>query len=108
MKINNALAMLSALAHRTRLDMFRLLMRAGLNGLPAGEIGTRLKLAAPTCSFHLKEMRQAGLLTCERRGRSLIYGVNLAAMTALLGFLTEKCCAEPGRAGRARTTVTGL
>lgn len=94
MKIKSALTMLSALAHKTRLDMFRLLVRAGPDGLPAGTIGQRLKLAAPTCSFHLKEMRQAGLLTCERHGRFLIYGVNRDAMTALLGFLTDKCCAE--------------
>lgn len=86
---------LAALAQATRLDMFRLLVRAGPAGLPAGEIAERLGLAGPTASFHLKELRQAGLVTQHRQGRSLIYVAAYRAMEGLLGYLTENCCRGP-------------
>lgn len=94
MKIKLAVSMLAALAQDSRLAIFRLLVRAGSQGVPAGTIAKRLKLAAPTCSFHLKEMLNAGLIIRERNGRSLVYAVNASAMTALLNYLLENCCAE--------------
>jgi len=92
MEKNDALATLGALAQETRLDIFRLLVRFAPDGLAAGEIGTTLGLAAATLSFHLKEMRHAGLLRCERNGRSLCYRADLGAMTGLIGYLTQNCC----------------
>ena len=83
---------LAALAHETRLDVFRLLVRAGPEGLAAGRIAERLSLAPATLSFHLKELKGAGLLSCERDGRSRIYRPDFRAMRELLGFLTENCC----------------
>jgi DNA-binding transcriptional ArsR family regulator len=92
MEKNNALAALAGLAHETRLDIFRLLVEAGHNGLPAGRIGDRLDLPAPTLSFHLAHMKHAGLIGCRRTGRSLIYAAEFGQMTDLVGYLTENCC----------------
>lgn len=83
---------LAALAQDSRLDIFRLLVERGPAGLAAGEIGSRLGLPAATLSFHLKELRQAGLVTCRRAGRSLIYAADFTAMRGLVGYLTENCC----------------
>jgi len=90
-----AVAALAALAQETRLDVFRLLVRAGAEGLPAGQIGEQLGIPSATLSFHLKELRAAGLLVCERAGRSRIYRPDFEAMGELLGFLTENCCSGP-------------
>ncbi|MPZ11563.1 MAG: metalloregulator ArsR/SmtB family transcription factor [Kiloniellaceae bacterium] len=89
----DALAGLAALAQETRLDIFRLLVEGGPAGLPAGEIGSRLSLPAATLSFHLKELRQAGLVGSRRVGRSLIYAADFPAMRELVAYLTENCCA---------------
>jgi ArsR family transcriptional regulator len=88
----DAVAALAALAQETRLDVFRLLVRAGREGLSAGEIGEALGIPAPTLSFHLKELRSAGLVCCERDGRSRIYSPDFAVMNRLLSFLTQSCC----------------
>lgn len=88
----NAVTKLGALAQESRLAAFRLLVEAGPAGLPAGAIGERLGLPGPTLSFHLAQLKQAGLIGCRRDGRSLIYAADFAAMTALLAFLTENCC----------------
>jgi len=87
-----AVAALAALAQETRLDVFRLLVRSGAEGLAAGEIGTELDIPSATLSFHLKELKSAGLLVCERDGRSRVYRPDFAAMRELVGFLTESCC----------------
>lgn len=87
-----ALAALAALAQETRLDIYRLLVQAGPEGLPAGHIGERLRLPSATLAFHLKELKNAKLATCTRNGRSLIYAAEYPAMNALLFFLTENCC----------------
>lgn len=92
MKKLDALAGLAALAQESRLDIFRLLVQAGADGLPAGQIGERLGLPSATLSFHLNQLKQAGLVTFRREGRSLIYMAEYPAMNALLGFLTENCC----------------
>lgn len=88
----DAIAALAALAHETRLDVFRLLVQAGTDGLPAGRIGERLGLPSATLSFHLTHLRHAGLVTFRREGRSLIYMAAYPAMNDLLAYLTENCC----------------
>jgi ArsR family transcriptional regulator len=88
----DVIAALAALAQDTRLDVFRLLVQAGPDGMPAGQIGERLGLPSPTLSFHLNQLRHAGLVTFRRESRSLIYTAEYAAMNGLLGYLTENCC----------------
>jgi DNA-binding transcriptional ArsR family regulator len=92
MEQTNVLACLSALAQETRLDIYRLLVQAGADGLPVGQIAERLGLALPTLSFHLTQLRQAGLTSAERHGRSITYRADYSVMNALLGYLTENCC----------------
>lgn len=92
MKQTDALACLAALAQETRLEIYRLLVQAGAEGLPVGQIAERLGLALPTLSFHLTQLRQAGLTSAERSGRSIIYRADYSVMNALLGYLTENCC----------------
>lgn len=92
MKSADAVTSLAALAQGSRLDIFRLLVRAGAEGVPAGGIGERLDLPAPTVSFHLSQLRHAGLVTFRREGRSLIYAAEYGAMNDLLAYLTENCC----------------
>jgi DNA-binding transcriptional ArsR family regulator len=87
-----AIAALGALAQSSRLDVFRLLVQTGADGLTPGQISERLGLPAATLSFHLTQLRQAGLINVRREGRSLIYGAEYPAMIALLGYLTENCC----------------
>lgn len=92
MKKSSAIAALGALAQDSRLDIFRLLVQAGHDGIPAGRIGEALGLPSATLSFHLAQLRQAGLITFRREGRSLIYAAEFDAMNGLIGFLTENCC----------------
>jgi DNA-binding transcriptional ArsR family regulator len=86
------LAALAALAQETRLDIFRLLVQAGEDGLPAGRIGEELGLPSATLAFHLKELKHAGLVTFTREGRSLIYAAVYPAMHGLLSYLSLNCC----------------
>ena len=92
METSSAVAALGALAQANRLEVFRLLVQAGPDGLPAGEIGERLGIAPATLSFHLAQLRQARLLGMRREGRSLIYSADYDGMNALMAFLTENCC----------------
>jgi len=92
MEITDAIAALGALAQDNRLEAFRLLVQAGPDGLPAGEVASKLKLAPNTLTFHLDRLRQAGLVTVRRNGRSMIYAARFDTMNALLGYLTENCC----------------
>ena len=92
MEKTDAIAALAALAQESRLDIFRLLVRMGTDGLAAGQIGERLGLPSATLSFHLNQLRHAGLVTFRREGRSLIYAAEYAAMNGLLAYLTENCC----------------
>lgn len=94
MKSNEAVVALEALAQGSRLGIFRLLVEAGPQGIPAGKIAERIGLPAPTLSFHLSQLKHAGLVRCQREGRSLIYSTDFRAMNGLLEFLTENCCAE--------------
>lgn len=93
MEKSNAVAALLALGQDNRLDVFRLLVQAGPRGLPAGEIANALGLAPNTLSFHFDRLRQAELVTARRDGRSMIYTARFDTMQALLGYLTENCCA---------------
>jgi len=100
MEKTTAIAALAALAQDTRLDVFRLLVQAGAEGLPAGQIGEQLDLPSATLSFHLNQLRHAGLVTFRREGRSLIYVAEYAAMNGLLAYLTENCCqGDPSACG---------
>jgi len=92
MKKPQALAGLSALAQENRLDTFRLLVQAGPDGMPAGEVAAALGLPPNTLTFHFDRLREAGLVTVRREGRSMIYAAQFDTMNALLGFLTENCC----------------
>jgi len=92
MEKSTAVAALSALAQDNRLDVFRLLVEAGPDGMPAGEVASALGLAPNTLSFHFDRLRVAGLVTVRREGRSMIYAARFETMNALVGFLTENCC----------------
>ncbi|QQP91291.1 metalloregulator ArsR/SmtB family transcription factor [Skermanella sp. TT6] len=92
MDTKHAIASLSALAQETRLDVYRLLIRAGGEGMPAGEIARTLGVPPNTLSSHLALMANAGLVTSSRVGRSIIYNANYDGMRDLLVFLTEDCC----------------
>ena len=107
METNHAVTALAALAQETRLAIFRLLVEAGPTGLAAGEIGTSLKVAPATLSFHLKELANAGLLASRQDGRYVFYSASYPQMNALVAFLTDNCCARDGcrpACGPARKT----
>ena len=96
MKEVDVVRSLAALAQEVRLRVFRALVVAGNDGLTPGVILERLGMTPALLSFHLKELVQAGLVTQERQGRNLIYRASFNAMNALLGYLTDNCCAgEP-------------
>ena len=88
----NAITAFSALGHQTRLDVFRLLVNAGNDGLLAGEIGERLQVSQNTMSANLSVLLQAGLVRIQREGRSIRYFVDFESVSGLLGFLMEDCC----------------
>lgn len=92
MKLTEAAATLSALAQPSRLEVFRLLVKYGEQGICAGDISKQLNIPKPTLSFHLKELSQAGLIISERNGRSIIYQLHVKGMKNLMTFLTEDCC----------------
>ena len=92
MKKPDALAALAALAQDNRLDVFRLLVEAGPEGLPAGRVSETLGLAPNTLTFHFDRLRDAGLVNVRRDGRSMIYAARFETMNGLLAFLTENCC----------------
>src|SRR5438046_10611203 len=92
MEKSNAVTALAALAQDNRLDAYRLLVQAGPNGMPAGEVAAALGLPPNTLSFHFDRLRQAGLVTVRRNGRSMIYAARYDTMNALLGYLTDNCC----------------
>lgn len=87
-----AVAGLSALAHETRLNIFRELVKAGPVGLPAGDIARKVDVAPTTLSFHLKEFQRSGLLTSRRESRQIFYAVDFVSMRQLLDFLMDDCC----------------
>src|SRR6202045_3332166 len=92
MKKPDAVAALAALAQDSRLDVYRLLVQAGPEGMPAGLVAEKLDLAPNTLTFHFDRLRVAGLVTVGRDGRSMIYAARFETMNGLLAFLTENCC----------------
>ena len=101
----DAVAGLAALAQENRLDVFRLLVQAGPDGMPAGEIADALGIAPNTLTFHFDRLRMAGLVSVRREGRSMIYAARYETMNALLGYLTDNCCRERRKNMRHRVAA---
>ena len=116
MEKDQAVAALAALAQDSRLDVFRLLVQAGPDGLSAGQVASALGLAPNTLTFHFDRLRHAGLINVRRAGRSMIYAARFENMRALLAYLTENCCqgtescapvaCAPTKAARRKTRET--
>ncbi len=92
MQSETAILALSALAHADRMAAFRLVLRAGKDGVPSGRIADRLDIQPTRMSFHLSTLERAAILRSHRDGRHIRYAVNVETMRELLGFLTEDCC----------------
>lgn len=92
MEENDVIRALSALAHASRLQLFRALVVAGPEGMTPSVMAEGSRIAPPTLSFHLKELMNAGLVTQERRGRHLVYRASFERMNGVLGYLTANCC----------------
>jgi DNA-binding transcriptional ArsR family regulator len=109
MSENRTVASLAALAHRHRLRIFRLLVKQGPSGMPAGEIAGRVGIGPTNASFHLKELDRAGLLRATREGRTVRYAVHVEGMRKLLSYLTEDCCqGRPELCGATFTAASQL
>lgn len=93
MDSNLAIRSLAALAHESRLAVFRMLVAVGPEGLPAGEIAQKLNVSPSSLSFHLKDLSYAGLVSARQEGRYVFYSADFDAMSELIRFLTENCCA---------------
>jgi ArsR family transcriptional regulator, arsenate/arsenite/antimonite-responsive transcriptional repressor len=94
MTAQKTVAALAALAHEHRLAAFRLLVEAGPEGMPAGEVSDRLNVPPSSLTFHLQQLLRAELVTQRRLSRQLIYAANFEAMNTLIGYLTENCCGQ--------------
>ena len=92
METKTAVTALAALAQETRLGIFRALVRAGQDGLPAGAIAEAVGAPASTLSFHLKELANASLVKSRQDGRFVFYTADYPAMSELIAYLTENCC----------------
>jgi DNA-binding transcriptional ArsR family regulator len=92
METKTAITSLAALAHESRLAVFRLLVQAGPAGVAASKIGENLGIPASSLSFHLKELSHAGLVTGTPDGRFIRYAANFDAINGLIAFMTENCC----------------
>ncbi len=92
MKKDDAVAKLAALAQDNRLDVFRLLVEAGPEGMPAGHIAASLRIPPNALTFHLDRLREAGLVNVRRDGRMMIYAAQFSAMNGLIEYLTAHCC----------------
>jgi ArsR family transcriptional regulator len=102
-------ASLAALAHRHRLRIFRLLVKQGPSGIPAGEIAEKIGIGPTNMSFHLKELDRAGLVRATRDGRFIRYAVDVEGMRKLLTYLTEDCCqGRPELCGEAFVAASGI
>lgn len=98
MKTPEVIEALGALAHEHRLKVYRLLVERGPEGLPAGAIASGVGLLPSSLTFHLQALNRAGLILRRREGRHLFYSVDFEAMNALVGYLTDNCCAGSGEA----------
>src|SRR5450755_223411 len=94
MKTPAIIGALGALAHEHRLAIYRLLVQRGPDGLPAGIIGEHVGLVPSSLTFHLQNLKRAGLITQRRESRQLIYSADFTVMNGLVGYLTENCCGD--------------
>lgn len=94
MENKDVVAALSALAHESRLAVYRLLVQAGLEGLAVGDLQARTDIPPATLTHHLHALRRAGLIVDRRDGRSIVCHADYAQMNSLLAFLTENCCGD--------------
>ncbi len=92
MEQSRVLDALSALAHETRLDLVRLLMPCGIQGMTQGEIARQLKISASRLAFHLAQLEQAGLVTARRESRNVFYAVSAQGIGGVLGYVLNDCC----------------
>ena len=92
METNDAVQSLAALSQETRLNVYRLLVQAGADGLAAGQIGEQLGLPPATLSFHLAHLSRANLIRSRQDGRFVFYSADFATMAALIQYLTDNCC----------------
>ena len=92
MKTKQVIDALGALAHETRLEVYRMLVQKGPEGIPAGTIAEKLGIPPSSLTFHLQQLLHAGLVTQRRLSRQIIYAADYAVMNRVLGFLTENCC----------------
>lgn len=92
MEIYDAAAKFAALSQETRLAVLRHLIKAGPGGAPAGRLASALDVAAPTMSFHLKELERAGFIASRKEGRSVIYAADYGGVRSLIDFLLADCC----------------
>jgi DNA-binding transcriptional ArsR family regulator len=92
MDSTKAVLALAALAHDTRLALYRMLVECGPDGLPAGIIADQLNVPPSSLTFHVQHLHRAALITQRRVGRQLIYAADYAAMNRLIAYLTENCC----------------
>lgn len=113
MDAKDVIAGLGALAHETRLEIFRMLVQRGPDGMSAGAIAETLEIAPSSLTFHLQQLAHAGLITRRRLSRQLIYATDYAAMNAVVTYLTENCCGsgeacvpacKPGKPAKALAT----
>lgn len=106
MNIEQAAAQLEALGNPTRLSLYRILVRAGEEGLPVGRIQERLGIPASTLSHHCRRLVETGLVTQERQATTLICRAHYPAMHGLIGFLADECCADASAGSKAAGPMT--
>lgn len=94
MDINKAITLFDALSQETRLEAFRLLVKAGERGMPAGALSEKLEIPHNSLSFHLNHLSNAGIIDSRRDGRSIIYSANYEVMHGLINFMVKDCCSD--------------
>ena len=104
MKIEEAAAQLESLGNPVRLRIYRALVRAGNNGMPVGRLQTKIDIPASTLSHHLRSLLDAQLITQERQATSLICRASYPSMNALIGYLSDECCADEAQSACASDT----
>ena len=105
MKIDDAAARLEALGNRTRLQIYRALVRAGRSGMPVGRLQDKLKIAPSTLSHHIKALVVVGLVNQVRDATTLVCHANYDVMRGLVDFLVAECCTESAECGETKTAA---